>query len=156
MARPHGVSGRVVVVPETDAPDLRFAPGATVLTGDGSPLTVRSYEPSARLPLVWFEGIDDRAGAEALAGCELYVSTADRRPLGPDEFWPDELEGLEVRHRSGAVLGTVVRVEAGAQDRLVLEVDGRTVEVPFVEELVRRVEIAAGFVEVDPPPGLMD
>ena len=34
--------------------------------------------------------------------------------------------------------------------------DGREVLVPFVAEIVPVVDVDAGVVEVDPPPGLLD
>lgn len=148
----------MVVEPETDDPAHRFRPGAELSTRDGRTLTVRSRRDRSGPLLVRFEGVDDRDAAEALRGTDLLIDPGERRELGEDEFWPDELVGLAVRDRGGALLGRVADVlEGAAQARLLVETtEGVVVEVPFVAELVPEVDPSGGTVVVDPIPGLMD
>ncbi len=47
-------------------------------------------------------------------------------------------------------------LHAGASDYLVLDVDGTERLVPFVAAIVPTVDVAGGFVEIDPPEGLFD
>ena len=63
-----------------------------------------------------------------------------------------------VVHGVGTVLGEVGGLELGAaQDRLVILLpDGREAQVPFVAALVPEVDLEAGRVVVDAPPGLLD
>jgi 16S rRNA processing protein RimM len=42
------------------------------------------------------------------------------------------------------------------QDILVIEAPGAEHLVPFVKALVPEVDPAAGFLVIDPPPGLLD
>ena len=73
------------------------------------------------------------------------------------EFWPEDLVGLEARTIEGARLGVVVGVVAGlAQDRLVVDDDGSTFEVPFVDALVPVVDLERRYVEIVPVPGLTE
>lgn len=142
---------------ETDYPH-RFDLGAEIHTDRGGILRVAASRPSepGKL-LVRFEGVEDRSAAEALRGTVLVVPAERRRPLGDDEFWPDELIGLEVRLVTGAVVGSVVDVVEGpAQHRLVIEtLDGTVSEVPFVVPLVPRVDVEAGFLTVVEMEGLL-
>ena len=106
--------------------------------------------------LIHFEGVNDRNAAEALQGLTFTISPEERRRLGEDEYWPEDLEGLTAITSSGVHLGQVTGVILGqAQDRLVVKTqDGREVEVPFVSEIVGEIHPSLGHVVVNPPEGL--
>lgn len=141
----------------TDRPEARFSPGSVVHTADGTPLTVRRFDPTARAPLVIFEEVAGRDEAEQLRDTFLYISAEERRPLENGEFWPEDLVGMDVVSADGAALGRVADVEIGSgQDRLLIETASGTVTVPFVAELVPEVDPASGRIVVVLPEGLMD
>ena len=98
---------------------------------------------------VAFVEVTSRDGAEAIRGSE--VSVHERRDLSEREYWPEDLIGLEVRPRGGVVVGVS---HGQAQDRLVIERAGGTFEVPFVDQLVPVVDVAAGYVSVVEIEGL--
>ena len=71
-------------------------------------------------------------------------------PLGPDEWWAEELEGCAV-HDRGRAVGTVARLLALPSCE-VLEVrraDGGELLVPMVKDAVRDIDVAARRIEVD-------
>jgi 16S rRNA processing protein RimM len=158
VRKAHGLTGRVVVRPMTDAPELRFAAGSRLGTNEDPPrrLDVVSSQPHAGGLVVQFVGIDDRDEAEALRGVTLSIRADERRQLEEGEYWPDELVGCAVVDASGDVLGTVAGIAVGAaQDRLVVVTEGDDeVEVPFVEAIVVDVDLVARQLVVDPPGGL--
>jgi len=93
---------------------------------------------------------------EKLRGAELCIYERQRRPLGSEEFWPDELEGLEVRTATGRMVGKVRGVEwSDAQSRLVIETESGLREVPFVDELVPSVNLPGGYLTLVDLPGLL-
>ncbi len=143
---------------ESDDPD-RFAVGSVLHTDDdpSRTLTVVARRWHRNRLAVRFEGIDGRQQAESLAGRTLLVDATQRRQLASDEFWPDELQGLEVRDPAGETLGRVEAVELGEeQDRLiVVTAAGRRVWIPFVSRLVPVVDLDGGYVVVDPIEGLL-
>jgi len=69
-----------------------------------------------------------------------------------------ELVGCSVTDVAGTPVGKEREVIlAGVQDRLVVvRPDGTRAEVPFVAELVPRVDPDAGAITVDLPEGLFD
>jgi len=127
---------------------VHFSPGSTVYVA-GHAYTVRATRRGNKGPQVAFEEIVDRAGAEAIRGNDILVTS--RRDLREGEFWPDDLIGLAVRPGGGRVVGVS---HGPAQDRLVIERGGIRFEVPFVVELVPSVDLAEGFVEVVDVEGL--
>jgi 16S rRNA processing protein RimM len=161
IGRPRGVRGEAFVEPWTDDPDERFAAGSVLQTEpvDAGPLTVAASSTASGKLVVRFDGVDDRPAIEALRGVQLLIAATGRPPLeDPDDFYDTDLVGLAVRSVAGAEVGTVRDVlHAGGADYLVLElVDEREVLVPFVRSIVPSVDLGAGTVVIDPPPGLFD
>lgn len=155
VRRPHGVRGEVRVEP-LGGDASRFAPGLRLRREDtGGELVVRSARSGADGDLLLgLEGVDDRNAAAALRDAYLCVEAAARRPLGDDEWFTWELVGLRVRTAGGQAIGTVVDVEAyPEQDVLVVRGDDAGERrLPLVRAFVRRVDLAAGEVEVTPWP----
>ena len=182
IGRPHGIRGEVVVGVRTDEPDLRFAVGSRLElersgraddgpadgtqvgeTGQdpaGQQLTVASARWHSGQLLVSFAGVTDRTAAGELTGGWLSVDTSELPATGdPDEFRDHELIGLSVRTTAGDPVGEVTDVLHYGQDLLVVRRAGRHPQeclVPFVKAIVPEVDVAAGVVVIDPPPGLLD
>ena len=101
-------------------------------------------------------GVDDRDQAARLNGLELSVSR-DRLPPAEDgAYYHADLIGVEAVGSDGTALGTVTAVvNYGAGDLIeVADRQGRSVLVPFTRAIVPEVDLAAGRLTVDPPPGL--
>jgi len=160
IARPHGLRGEVVVDPETDFAERRFAPGARLwIDGGDAPLelTVASSRLQGPRPIVSFAGRPGREEAEALAGRELRVPEADLQPLPAGRYYHHQLRGCVVETVDGTRVGTVTRVDGGAGDgRLVVEGPGGEVLVPLADEICVEVDVAAGRIRIAPPDGLLD
>ena len=161
VGRPHGVRGELTVEVRTDDPDTRFAPGSVLRTEPPSrgPLTVVEARPRSGGLVVAFAEVADREGAEALRGTVLVVESGSLPPLdGEDEWYDHQLLGLAAVSPDGAPLGTVTEVvHSAASELLVVRCDdGREHLVPFVRDIVPRVDVAGGQVVVSAPAGLLD
>ncbi len=166
VGRAHGVRGEVSVQVRTDDPGRRFAPGTVLATDPAAlgPLTVGSVRWHLGRLLVRFDGLADRTRAEELAGALLLVdSAAVGTPEDPDEFNDHDLIGLVAVTVAGDRVGTVTDVLHHGQDLLVISAAGAGAGagagetlVPFVRAIVPEVDIAAGRLVLDPPPGLLD
>ncbi|HQU25728.1 MAG TPA: ribosome maturation factor RimM [Acidimicrobiales bacterium] len=144
VVRAHGLRGEVVVDLWTDRAE-RLAPGSVLASARGPLRVLLASRHQARW-LVRFEGVEDRAGAEALRGVVL----AAERLEDPSVIWVDQLFGAEVVDR-GVVRGRVVSVEANpASDLLVLDT-GALVPLAFVREVE-----ANARVTVEVPEGLFE
>ncbi|HET8990530.1 MAG TPA: hypothetical protein VFN59_05480 [Acidimicrobiales bacterium] len=144
VVRAHGLRGEVVVDLWSDRTE-RLEPGS-VLSSPRGALRVLSAARHQERWLVRFEGVVDRAGAEALRGVVLSAERLE----DPSVIWVDQLFGAEVVER-GVVRGRVVAVEANpASDLLVLDT-GALVPLAFV----RAVE-ANERVTVEAPEGLFE
>ncbi len=147
----------MVVAEETDNP-ARFHAGSRFFTDSGVELVVEKARRTAGGMLLKLVGFDDRTAVEGLRGATLSIPASERRSLGSDEFWIDELVGFSVRNPDGRRLGEVVDVTEGVgQDRLVVAAEGgRRVEIPFVAALVPEVNRDGRFVVVVVLGGMFD
>lgn len=155
VTRAHGIRGEVAVEVRSDNAE-RFAVGAQLFLDSGRRLTIaRSHRHGARR-LVAFEGVVDRAGAEALRGAELVVPRSWLPQLPDGEYWPFQLEGCEVVTESGRGLGTVSEVIANpANDLWVARAaDGTETLVPAIRDVVVDVDLATRRILVRDVAGL--
>ncbi|MFW3169507.1 ribosome maturation factor RimM [Geodermatophilus sp. CPCC 206100] len=165
IGRPHGVRGLVTVEVRTDDPDLRFAAGAVLVTDppERGPLTVldrRWHSGTLLLQLTGPAGevYDTRETVDALRNTLLLVPVAELPEIeDPESFYDHQLVGLAARLPDDTVLGEVTAVRHEAQDLLVVRrPDAPELLVPFVSAIVPTVDLAGGFLVVDPPEGLLE
>ena len=165
LVKAHGLKGALKLELYTDDPEGRFTPGAsfTLQVPESSPwhgksLTVREFRWMNSHPVAFFEGVEDRSGAEELVRAILWIDQDDEDIVVEDDAWYDhQLVGLEVV-RDDQIVGRVIRVEHfPAQDLLIVRLPGdREVLVPFVKAIVPEVDIMTGRILVTPPPGLFE
>ena len=150
------------------------------------PLTVAASRWHSGRLIVAFEGVRDRTAAEGLRGTLLILDWAQITSLSdPDEFYDHELIGLGVVTAAGDPVGVVADVLHHGPDILVIRREGAPGQVtpgqvtpgqvtpgqvtpgsrgreaaealvPFVSAIVTDVDVAAGRLVIDPPPGLLD
>ena len=160
ITRAHGLKGHVVIHPETDFVEERFAAGATCWTrsavGDEQ-LTIKSSRVQNGRAIVGFEGFDRIEDIERLAGLELRVPETSLRPLGPGVYYAHQLVGCEVQTTAGTIVGTVVKVEGGgAASRLVIGGTRGEVLVPLAVDICVDIDVERRTIRIRPPEGLLE
>lgn len=151
---PHGVRGEIRLQSFTSDPlAIATYDGLTDKSGSRH-FRLRAVRPQGKDMLVaQVEGVDDRAGAEALSRVELYIPREALSPPAEEEFYIADLIGLRAETAEGEVMGVVVAVRNfGAGD--ILEIrppHGETILLPFTKAVVPIVDVAGGRVVVEPP-----
>jgi 16S rRNA processing protein RimM len=153
VGRAVGLKGEVEVLVTSDAPD-RFATGAEVVSGARA-LVVRSARTQRGRTVVAFDGIDDRAGAEALRGAELVIPAQAARELEADEYWDHDLIGCVVETMDGEEVGRVTDVLHQPSTSVLVVLGEREYLVPLIRDVVRAVE-PRRRIAIEPIPGLLD
>jgi len=160
IARPHGLRGQVVINPETDFVEQRFAAGSTVWTRSAAGeerLTVVSVRLQNGRPIVGFEGFSRIEDAERLAGLELRVPEDALQPLQPGTYYEYQLVGCTVETTSGTVVGEVAKVEGGAgASRLVMNGRRGEILIPLASDICVEIDVAHKRIRIDPPEGLLE
>ena len=164
----QGLKGEVRVKPESEFPERFGEPGTRWILPVGQKINQAEPQPVELLSgrangkgtvyILRLEGTHTRDAAEGLQGSTLYVPTDSRPPLEEGEFHYLDLLGLTVIDQATQTpVGTVTDLQTQAQDLLEVKLTegDRKVLIPFVDAIVPVVDVAAGHIEITPPPGLL-
>lgn len=158
IAGAHGVRGEVRIESFTADPAAIAAYGPLSDEGGERRLALELVGESRGQLIARIAGIADRDAAAALKGLRLYVERARLPAPGADEYYHGDLLGLAVEDRDGGPLGVVKGLhEFGAGSVIEIErPSGARIMLPFTRAVVPVIDLAAGRIAVDPPPGLVE
>ena len=160
LRRPHGTKGEILLAPYGEDPGSLVqqpCPMAVRVQAAGSDAGgAQTMELAACRPvhgglLVRFSGLDDREKVAALVGHEVQVPRQALAPLGPGEFYVDDVVGCEVVSVRGERFGRVRGVFwNGAQNVMAIAAeDGGERFVPVVAQLICAFDPSVGRITVD-------
>ncbi len=169
---PHGVRGEIRLQSFTADPLAIAAYDGLTDKSGARHFRLRAVRPQGKDMLVaQVEGVDDRAGAEALNRVELYVARDKLPAPEEDEFYIADLIGLRAEAPDGQMIGVVVAVRNfGAGDILEIapahglekasdfpneamprKLGVETLLLPFTKATTPVIDVKAGRVVVVPP-----
>lgn len=153
IGSPHGIKGEVRVKPFGE-PEMLDQYGK-LETKDGKKFKIKRMRPQKNMMVVKFEGVNTREEAEALNRVELFIDRAKLPELEEeDEFYIEDLIGMDVLNTSGEQLGTVLAVpNFGAGDMIEVKPtnSSSTYFLPFTKEVVPEIDFENGNLTAVPP-----
>jgi len=154
---PHGIRGEIKVKLLTDFPE-RFAPGSHLyLDEETFQREVISSRPHRGMLLVKLAGLADRNAVEHLRGKYLFIAREEAMALEEDEYYEDEIVGLQVETMEGEVLGELMEIMwTGANEVYIVQGPRGEVLIPAISQVVQEVDLEAGVMRVTLLPGLVD
>ena len=148
----YGVKGWVKVHSYTEPREAILDYKDWLLLRDGDWQSVRLAEGKrhGKTVIARLEGANDRDVAATYVDDDIGVPREQLPETARDEFYWADLEGLQVVHSDGRILGKVAYLLAtGANDVLVVMGD-QEILIPFVQgEVIKDVDLAAGVINVD-------
>lgn len=157
----HGIRGEVRVIRITDFEE-RFAQGATLWirekNGNLLQTEVHSHRKHKNFDLVKFKDWDNINDVEHLKGSMLLVSKDDIEELEEGEYYYFQIIGLDVYSVDNEYIGKVKEIlSPGANDVWVVKSDkGNEYLIPYIDDVVKSVDIEAGKTIIEPMEGLLD
>jgi 16S rRNA processing protein RimM len=157
VAAPHGVRGAFKVQPLSEDPaSLLDFPRWWVRARDTDawrPYNVTSSRGHSGAIVAELDGVATRDAAGGLRGASVGVPQDQLPALAEDEHYQADLVGMTVVNRAGDLLGSVVDfVESGAHPIVrVAGQDGSERLIPWIDQYVDRVDVAAKRIDVDWP-----
>jgi 16S rRNA processing protein RimM len=157
---PQGVRGEIRVKSMTSEPRA---------IGDYGPLTDKGRTRALKFDslralkddmlVARVAGISTRDAAEALKGVEIFARRDQLPPPSEDEFYYEDLVGLEAVDAVGGRIGRVVSLmNYGSGD--VLEIapaqGGETLLLAFTKRVAPRIDFDAGRIVIEPPREVED
>jgi 16S rRNA processing protein RimM len=158
IAGAHGVQGAVRIKSFTADPNDVARYGPLEDEAGERRFSLRLAGSAKGVVIARLKGVADRNQAEALRGLRLYLPRAALPPTADEEYYHADLIGLEAALADGTLIGRVRAVhDFGAGDTLEIERPaGPPAMVPFTRAIVPVVDLGAGRLVLDPPPGLID
>ena len=153
IGRAHGILGEATIEVRTDEAANRFAIGAKLDTDSQGFLTVATARVHNGILLLAFEGIDSRDAIEKYRDQLLYADVdIDAPGEDEDDFHVLQLVGCKTYLIDGDLYGEVIDVlNLPGQDVLVIKTEDGESLIPFVHQLVPKVDIKAKKMVVIPP-----
>lgn len=158
IIRAHGIKGALSFKPDNPKSES-LRPNLCIQiesrTGVLTRHVVKSYQAGRILSL---EGLVDRNIAETFQQSKVYVKRSDFPNLGDDEVYLNDMIGFEVIDQKGEKLGIVEGFSDNTAQTLLVVRTARGDQgmIPFVEQLVKDVDLEAGTIRVDIPDGLFE
>jgi 16S rRNA processing protein RimM len=157
---PQGVRGEIRVKSLTGEPSAIGAYGPLTNKGRTRVFALESLRSLKDDMLVArVAGVSTREAAETLKNVEIFARRDQLPPPNQDEFYYDDLVGLEAVNAAGAPLGRVISLmNHGAGD--VLEIapadGGENLLLPFTKSVAPRIDFDAERIVVEPPREVED
>jgi len=159
----HGIRGEVRVISRTDFPEERYKKGNKLyifLEREAEPIevTVKSHRVHKSFDLLSFEGYDNINDVEPFKGAMLKVPESQLGKLNEGEYYFHEIIGCTVATENGETIGTVREIlTPGANDVWVVRrQDGADVLIPYIDDVVIRVDLEQKTIIVRPMEGLLE
>lgn len=157
IAAPYGVKGWVKVFPFTESPDGLCAYPRWWLrntglgrTGDWREVEVLESAVHGAAVVANLAGIADREAAALLKGSEVAVPRQVLPEPAEDEYYWADLIGLRVVNEQGEGLGAVAELFSNGAHDVMRVADGKVERlVPFIEQVVRKVDLQAREILVE-------
>ncbi|MCM3637899.1 ribosome maturation factor RimM [Sporosarcina luteola] len=158
----HGIQGEVRVISRTDFPDERYAVGNELtlfMPNEKKPikLIVASHRRHKNFDLLTFEGHININDVEKYRDGLLKVSEKQLGDLDEGEFYYHEIIGCTVYTDVGEELGEVTDILAtGANDVwTVTPKTGKPHYIPYIEDVVKEIDIEKKQIIIEPMEGLL-
>jgi 16S rRNA processing protein RimM len=154
VSRAHGIHGELAIRPFDAGSDALDDVERLILRspeGTEREFTVVGARPASKEVLVTLDSVEGRSAAEALRGSTVLVYREDLSPPAEGEYFQGDLVGLRAVSPEGKALGKVEEVwNAGPVPTLVIRGEGGELLIPFADEFVPQLDLAAGVVVVRP------
>jgi 16S rRNA processing protein RimM len=153
VTSPQGLQGEMRVYPHTDYPD-RFTTLKEIVLQQGQTKELKCVEHARNkqgVVILKLAGTETIGEAEKLRGARLYTTSSWLKPLGVDEYYHDQLIGLEVVTTEGESLGQIEKIWPTIANDVY---ETPLALIPAVKEYIIKVDLQGGRITVPARPGL--
>jgi 16S rRNA processing protein RimM len=159
VLKPHGLKGELYISLDTDYPEDYQEMESVFLLKNGKlvPFFIEFIQIKNKEALLKFEDVDDKEEALSIRGCSLHLPLTELPELTGSQFYFHEISGFLIQDINKGDLGVVKEVfEAGHQDLIGMEYNGKEVLIPINDEVIIEVLREQETILVDLPDGLLE
>lgn len=153
VASAFGIRGWVKIQPFSEFVDSLLGYKTWYLGYENGPwreVNIAECEAHDKTLAAKFPDCPDRTAAEKLKGLLIAVPRSSLPAQDEDEYYWADLIGMSVLNQAGETLGVVAELlETGANDVLIVKGSGPDVLIPFLKNVIGKVDLAARVIHVD-------
>ncbi len=158
ITKAHGTKGDVQVWIDSDNPAhyKNLESVLLLINNELVPFFLDHWSLNGKKAIARFDEVNSIEAAEKLAGVEIYLPE-DRLPaLSEGQYYFHDLVGLQA-FEDGKALGAITNIlNFPGHDVMTIDHKGKEVLVPIHDEVIKSVDLKAGYVNLQLPPGLLD
>lgn len=156
----HGINGEVKVFRITDFSE-RFMPGETVyiaLNSTLKTLKINTHRVHKGFDLLHFKDYDEINDVEPFKEAYLQIHGSQLTDLEENAYYFHEIIGCSVYTDKGEAMGHVKEIlTPGANDVWVVEpAGGKDILIPYIADVVKKVDVSDKQIIITPMEGLLD
>lgn len=158
----HGIKGEVRVISKTDFAEQRYKKGNSLflfLQGEATPveLKVKTHRIHKNFDLLSFEGYENINQVEKFRDGILKVPESQLEKLPIGEYYFHEIIGCTVYADDGSEIGKVKEIlTPGANDVWVVKgMGGKEQLIPYIEDIVKEIDVSEKKIVITPIEGLL-
>jgi len=158
----QGIKGEVRVISQTDFSDVRYKKGNTLFLFQDKKapleLVIKSHRKHKNFDILSFEEHPSINDVEKYRDGILRIPAEDLHELDEHEFYYHEIIGLKVQTTEGEEIGKIKEIlSPGANDVWVVQRQGKKdALIPYIDEVVKEINLEEGLVTVELMEGLID
>lgn len=158
----HGLKGELKIISTSDFTDERFSSGSQLLITRGNQVMkeveVEFCREHKGAYLLKFVGIDSIDEAEKYKNLQLKVDEQYLSDLEEGEYYFYEIIGCKVFDEHNTEIGEVTEIlQTGANDVWVVKSsNGREHLIPYIDDVVKTIDIENKTINIEVMEGLLD
>ncbi len=143
-----GIKGELKVYSESDFVDYRFRRGAKIIFSNNTEHIVSSFRQHKGNVLITIDELYDINKVLDNIGLKIYTSSLDIPPLDENEYYIDQLIGLNAYNTCDELLGIISEViEIPSGYLLEITKDDHKFLVPFVDAFIKKINDDSIIIE---------
>lgn len=158
----HGIHGEVRVISKTDFAEERYKTGNHLflfMPKSATPieLVVKNHRKHKNFDLLLFEGYENINEVEKFRDGILKIPESQLSELAEDEYYFHEIIGCMVVTTDGEEIGKIIEIlTPGANDVWVVkDKNGKEQLIPYIQDVVKKVDVQEKVVVIEPMEGLL-
>jgi 16S rRNA processing protein RimM len=158
IANTHGIKGELKIIPNTDFIEERFKKNSSLYIDEKIKVTVSSSRVHKGNVLVSFKEFPSINDVEQFKGLDIFVSGDDRDQLDGENYYYDQIIGLEIFDQDNNLIGTVQDIISLPSNDVwtVLSPEKKEYLIPFISDYVKKVDVENNRADIEVVEGLLN
>ena len=160
ITKTHALKGEVTIYLDVDAPEDYTKLKAVFLEINEQlvPYVIERIQIKGKKSIVKFEGINRIEEAEPIVNAAAFLPITALPKLKGTQFYYHEVIGYEIvdAEKAESVGKLKAIYESTGQDLFAIDIDGKEVLLPIVDNFIKNIDHEQNKIEVVLPDGLLD